>query len=90
MDRQEALQKTQQQLNIQITERFTNFDPNYNQEEDHHLFTSQTLQQRLLMAKNNKYTWLHSVTWARKIVLADQKSEPTQMRNTMDAWLRTT
>ena len=59
MDRAETLQNTQHQLNDQITELFTNFDPNNYQPEDHNLFTSQTLQQRLLMAKNDKYTWLH-------------------------------
>ena len=55
IDRAETLHNTQQQLNNQITELFTNFLPNNYQQEDHHLFTSQTLQQRLLMAKNDKY-----------------------------------
>ena len=89
MDRAESLQNTKQQLNDQITELYDTFDPDNYQREDHHLFMGQTLQQRLLMAKNNKYTWIHSVTWARKIALADQQSEHTQMRNTMDAWLNT-
>ena len=89
MDRTKTLQNTQQQLNDQITELFNNFTPNKYQHKDHHLFMSQTLQQRLLIAKNGKYMWLHSVTWAREIALADQQSEHTQMRNTLDARLRT-
>ena len=62
LDRAETLQNTQQQLNNQITELVTNFNPDNYQQEDHHLFMSQTLQQRLLIAKNGKYMWLHSVT----------------------------
>ena len=55
-DTVEILQNTQQQLEDQITELYNTFIPDNYQLEDHHLFTGQTLQQRLLMAKNDKYT----------------------------------
>ena len=58
----ETLQNTQQQLNDQITDLYTNFNPDNYQQEDHHLFTSKTVQQLLLMAKTTNthgYTLSH-------------------------------